>query len=394
MSRSREVHVIFVDLHGQNLSCRIFRPFPTLFRRPTIQVFAYRELVTPTLLTWATELVDRGVLRGGFARFLWGLTEQITEGVDGSHEMEPTKFEEILEGVGVTIPLPELRASMPVDESADSSTPAASETKARGNDDAGSRGDGVDLLVIMRLPLEADAETRENLSLARRAALNPRDSSGGRSISLKAVFEFDHAGAPHGLPERVMALSHKIGTFSPAARWRLGGLFLLHDNDVGAASSIILEYDKRRKVFCIEALGQTTEDIRAVQFVVSALFHVARDFPGASWTGWVGCGMGHDGEKMYHLATSHDKQVRMSFALAVLSYTKYTTSSLIALLTVARTTTTFKRSRRRSTYSSTFFLRRFPFKSALVLYLLDYWRICECRHHLLKALLPYNVHRD
>ena len=84
----------------------------------------------------------------------------------------------------------------------------------------------------------------------------------------------------------------------------------MHDGSDSCASSMIVEYDKRLKTFSIEALGRTTPHIEAVQFVISALFHVARDFPGASWTGWMECGMNHVGEKMYHLAPAEDKQAR------------------------------------------------------------------------------------
>eukprot|EP00903_Cladosiphon_okamuranus_P012364 g11589.t3 len=274
------------------------------------QVFANRDLITGTHLIWAGELVDRGILRRGFAHFLWSLEEQDIKSADAPCAMESAKFEEILEELGVTIPLPDPSKSPAVGEDVESSTPAATETKMQGDDDGGSSRYGADLLVIMRLPLKADAKTRENLSLARQAAaLDAHESSGGGNSRLKAVFQFDHAGAPYGLPERVMALSHKIGIISPAARWRLGGLFLLKDHsNAGSVSSLILEYHKERKTLCIEALGQATQDIRAVQFVISALFHVARDFPGSSWTGWIECGMGHDGEKMYYLATSHERQ--------------------------------------------------------------------------------------
>ena len=294
---------------SRDVEFRLTPAAPTTWNeRPTTQVFANKKLTTATHLTWAKELVDRGILRKGFARFLWSLQEHDTEDVDTSHEMDPTKFEEILEGVGITIPLPDLSESPAVDENLQNGTAtAAAETKVHGEDDACRRRDGADLLVIMRLPLEADAETRENLTSARQAAVTRSDSSDGSNSSLRAVFEFDHAGAPHGLPERVMALSHKIGIFSPAARWRLGGLFLLHDSP----SSMILEYDKNCKTLCIEALGQTTQDIHAVQFVISAVFHIARDFPGASWTGWMECGMGHEGQKMYYLATSNEKQVKV-----------------------------------------------------------------------------------
>lgn len=259
-------------------------------------------LVTNELLRWASELVGRGILRNGFACFLWSMQERVTEGVDDPREMDPSIFVEILERIGVTIPLP-------VDKNVGSNVSAAEDSKVPEDSVHDSfRCDSADLLVIMRLPLEADAETRRNLSLARQAAFS--DSSGGNK-SLKAVFEFDHAGAPHGLPERVMALSHKIGVFSSRARWRLGGLFLLHDHGINGASSMILEYDKKSKTFGIEALGQSALHIQAVQFVVSALYQVSRDFPGASWTGWVRCGMNHDGEKMYLLATSNEKQVKM-----------------------------------------------------------------------------------
>eukprot|EP00752_Nemacystus_decipiens_P001882 g1813.t1 len=268
-------------------------------------VFADRELDTTSLKSWAYELVDWGILRRGFARFLWGLKEQATVGGGGPHEMKPAKFEEILEEIGVTIPLPETPSITATDEGA--------ESKSTGDDSSGSCVDGVDLLVIMRLPLEAEEKYRQHLSTARQVALklwdNSDNSSDGKS-SLKAVFEFDHAGAPHGLPERVMALSHKIGVFSAKARWRLGGLFLLHDTGTGNGkpSSMILEYDKESKRFSIEVLGQTSTHLLAMQFVISSLFHVARGFPGAGWTGWMECGMGHNGQKMYLLAAPKDKQ--------------------------------------------------------------------------------------
>ena len=268
------------------------------------QVFADRVLRTSEMIRWASELVGGGVLRKGFARLLWSLQDQVTDGVVNPVTVEPAMFEDILERIGVTIPLPG-------NESSDSTTPT---TEGIRPPEDGVRHecfrDSVDLLVIMRLPLKADAETRRNLVLARQAAFP--DSGGGGNTSLKVVFEFDHAGAPHGLPERVMALSHKIGVFSPLARWRLGGLFLLHNHGgISDESSIVLEYDKKSKMFGVEALGQSPVHIQAMQFVISAVYHVARDFPGASWTGWVGCGMNHDGEKMYLLATSNEKQVRM-----------------------------------------------------------------------------------
>lgn len=224
------------------------------------------------------------------------------------HEMEPAEFEKILEEIGVTIPLPNHG-----DERG--RPPTASELKSPGGEisDGPSR-DGVDLLVIMRLPLEADTETRANLQLARQVASASRDGSGeAGSSGLKALFEFDHAGDPHGLPERVIALSHKIGALSSTARWRLGGLFLLREKggEIGS-QCMVLEYDKTRKTFGIEALGQTALEFGAMAFVVSALFHVASDFPGVGWTGSVECGMSHGGQKMYHLAPSDEKQVRVA----------------------------------------------------------------------------------
>lgn len=273
-----------------------------LRRRRMSQVFADRALGTSELIRWASELVGRGVLRKGFACLLWGLHEQVTEGEDDPVEVEPAMFEEILERIGVAIPLP-------AHESSENNAPPSEGIKPPEDSvRRGSRCDSADLLVVMRLPLEADAETRRNLMLAREAAFS--DCS-GRNSGLKVLFEFDHAGAPHGLPERVMAMSHKIGVFSLRARWRLGGLFLLHNHGTSDASSMVLEYDKKTKTMCIEALGQNAVHLQAMQFVISALYRVARDFPGASWTGWMECGMSHDGEKMYLLATSNEKQVGM-----------------------------------------------------------------------------------
>jgi len=270
-----------------------------------IQVFANRVLDSTNLLYWARELVAKGILRKGFARFLWNLDSQGTGELDEPQKMEPSKFEEILEEVGIAIPLPVSSLETSAGESENSNGPATRET--------GRPADGVDhgkdLLVIMRLPQEADAKMRETLSSVREPNLSSGDTSAGKA-RVKAVFEFDNAGAPHGLPERVMALTHQIGTFHPEARWRRGGLFILHNGGDGHASSMIVEYDKTHKTFSIEALGQTTPYFQAVQFVISALFHVARDFPGAAWTGWMECRMNHPGQKMYHLAPSDDKQVK------------------------------------------------------------------------------------
>lgn len=79
-------------------------------------MFAERELDTVTLLASAGELVGRGILRKGFAHFLWSLKEQANEGVSDQLEKEPAKFEEILEEMGVTIPLPDIPSMKPVIE--------------------------------------------------------------------------------------------------------------------------------------------------------------------------------------------------------------------------------------------------------------------------------------
>ncbi len=315
------------------------------------QVFADRLLNSTDLLCGADDLVDRGILRKGFARFLWNMDggRGTGAGLLGPLAMKPAKFEEILEEIGVTIPLPGLLPEASAEEGGRRNAPAlvAGKIETPGDDDGGGggggdgEGDGTDMLVIMRLPSEPDADARATLASVRELALGASRSDGGgggcvvggryadnaAAGRLKAVFEFDHAGAPHGLPERVMALSHKIGSLSQRARWRHGGLFILHDDgennssssgsggggggggSKGASSFMVLEYDKRLKLFSVQALGWTAPCLRAVRFVISALFHVASDFPGASWTGWVECGMGHDGEKMYHLAPSDEKQV-------------------------------------------------------------------------------------
>eukprot|EP00903_Cladosiphon_okamuranus_P006480 g6339.t1 len=269
------------------------------------QVFANRELTSTQLLCWADELVDVGILRKGFARFLWNMHDRAIVNGETLHQksLDPVEFEKILEEVGVTMPLPG-------HEGERDRLPAATDAKPPGDDvgDGPPRG-GVDLLVIMRLPFEATAAMREKLKSAREAAFSSgNNSTGGGNRGLKAVFKFDHAGAPYGLPERIMALSHKIGEFMSKARWRLGGLFRLHEKDgKGSSSFMILEYDTTRKTFVIETLGQTALDFEAIGFVVSALFHAASFFPGVGWTSWMECGS-HHGQKMYHLAPSDEKQ--------------------------------------------------------------------------------------
>lgn len=236
------------------------------------------------LVIWAHELVDAGILRKGFARFLWNMDGQGIVNEEDLREalLEPVEFEKILEDIGVAIPLHG-------HEGESGRSPAATEVKSPGDDvDDCPPRDGVDLLVIMRLPSEADPKTQKNLEAAREAALASHGSSGGGNCGLKAVFQFDHAGAAHGLPERVMALSHGIGIFSSTARWRLGGHFILHENGGKSGSSCMtLEYDTARKTFVVEALGQTAMDLKGMGFVISSLFHVPSAFPGVGWTGWM-----------------------------------------------------------------------------------------------------------
>eukprot|EP00903_Cladosiphon_okamuranus_P010804 g10207.t1 len=274
-------------------------------------VFADRVLNSESidLLSQAEDLVDKGILWRAFARFLWKLDGRDTGDLNDPPKMDQRKFEEILEEIGVAIPLPVSTKAF-AEENDGGNAPATGVIRTLEDGVV----DGKDLLVIMRLPEEATPKMRETLSSVREPAV----SSGGisdentRVKAVKAVFEFDHAGAPHGLPERVMALAHQIGTFHPEARWRHGGLFILNSGGDGHAASMIVEYDRTRRTFSIEALGQTTPYFRAVQFLISALFHVARDFPGAAWTGWMECRMNHPGQKIYHLAPSNDKQSQKS----------------------------------------------------------------------------------
>lgn len=274
------------------------RPPPHLHCR-TVQIFADRVLRTPSLQSGREDLVNRAILRQDFARFLWNLEDQ--------QEVKQAALQSILVEIGVAIPLPldENRNGIEAAESKEEPHPGQEQDGSPSDDDSG------DLLVIMRLQA-ADATTQANLEGAR--AAYDRGSNRTKRRILKAMFKFDHGGAPHGLPERVMALCHKIGMLSPGARWRLGGLFILHErlqpeeNDEHKHCAVIVEYDKKLKVLSIEALGQSEREFEALRFVISAVFHIARDFPGVGWTAWLECGMAH-GEKMYHLATSYGKEV-------------------------------------------------------------------------------------
>lgn len=58
---------------------------------------------------------------------------------------------------------------------------------------------------------------------------------------------------------------------------------------------MILEYDEKIRIIRIGALSQSSVHIQAMRLAMSALYHVARDFPGANWMGWMGCRMNHDG---------------------------------------------------------------------------------------------------
>lgn len=141
-------------------------PFLSRLGRPMTRRLLRTALVSTELLCWANELVGRGILRKGFARFPWNM-----DGLGIVNGRDP--HEKFMEELGVTNPVPG-------HEGERGRSPAATEVDSPGGDvDVSPSRDGVDLLVIMLLPLEVEAGTRANMESAREAALPSRDGSGG-----------------------------------------------------------------------------------------------------------------------------------------------------------------------------------------------------------------------
>lgn len=241
-------------------------------------VFGGKVLEGATRLSHRRELVDNGILRKGFAGYLWG--------VEGGDELLHSTLQQLLVTLGVAVPIPDSTERWEV------------------KPERRSQPRCCDLLIPMRLPGVPTTSMRHVLQ-----------DLLSKSLGLKAVWAFHDGGAPYGLPERVIAQCHKLGLMSADVRWRYGALF---EGDEGTAR-LVLRYDKRSATLTAETPRQKEDDFLSLGFAASAVLHIARDFPGASWDSTVNCGM-HEESTMYNLAASADREVWMGELLCALDF--------------------------------------------------------------------------
>ena len=123
-------------------------------------------------------------------------------------------------------------------------------------------------------------------------------------VTLK--WEFDRAGAPHGLMGRLTALCHVLGEAEEAMCWRFGAVF--SSARVAGATRppyvVELRYNNAERVLSVTIFG-TLRSHRVwtvLRYVASLMVNISKDWPGALWAGWVKCAE-HPLQRLY-LATA------------------------------------------------------------------------------------------
>lgn len=134
----------------------------------------------------------------------------------------------------------------------------------------------------------------------------PRD----RGITLK--WEFDKAGPPYGLVERLIVSCHVLGEVVMGSCWRYGAVLKSHFTRSSAEGSVRLftvalsmtSYKESERVLTAKVFGPL-DDKRvwlAIRFVASAMVNLSKEWPGGLWAGWLDCEK-HPSQHLY-LASS------------------------------------------------------------------------------------------
>ncbi|CAM9199811.1 unnamed protein product [Ectocarpus sp. 8 AP-2014] len=146
------------------------------------------------------------------------------------------------------------------------------------------------MLVIMRLSETCNEHQRTLFdALARKMS---RD----RVVTLK--WEFDKAGPPYGLIERVIASCHVLGEVETGACWRYGAVFKSHDMRsvegnvrLYTIALNMTSYNESERVFTAKVFGPLDNKRVwvAIRYVASAMINLSKEWPGVLWTGWLDC---------------------------------------------------------------------------------------------------------
>lgn len=230
------------------------------------------------------DLTGDGILRWQFALHLWSTS--IGEVVLESEQVVGALFA-VLVKLGVALPLGH-------------TAPFAVADRVKPVDRRVSR----DMLVIMRL---SETCNRYQQELFDGLALKmPRD----RGITLK--WEFDKAGPPYGLVERLIVSCHILGEVVMGSCWRYGAVLKSHFTRSSAEGSVRLftvalsmtSYKESERVLTAKVFGPL-DDKRvwlAIRFVASAMVNLSKEWPGVLWAGWLDCEK-HPSQHLY-LASS------------------------------------------------------------------------------------------
>ena len=268
-----------------------------------------RIFTTHALNASKNRLLTTGVLCPSFARHLWR-NLSLAHAPQPSTDQLETAFFDVLIKLGLAFPLG--RVPLP-EESHDRSASV-------GSHNGGSR-DNLGLALPLRQgPLPANDHSNASVTSANYCsqrhveqrdmlvwrwlpehlgqygetafnALLDKLKDGGREVVLN--WEFDSAGAPHGLMERLIALCHVVGEAEEALCWRSGAVFR-SPRVAGYADPLYvveIRYSNTERVLSVKMFGtlQSERVWAALRFVASLMVDISHDWPGALWAGWVKC---------------------------------------------------------------------------------------------------------
>lgn len=216
-------------------------------------------------------LVHGKILRWEFARHLW--REVLEHSAVQSSEAVGYALYRVLIKLGVAIPLRELE---------DATACSVSSTNNQGTPPS-------EMLVIMRL-LETCSEGQQTLLDSR---IKEVLTVGVRDVTLK--WEFDAAGCPYGLMERLIASCHVVGVVEYRLCWRYGALFQSREltrrfGQNVRSYTMVIRYDIKHDpleedvahVLTVQMIGplENPRVWAALRFVASAVITLAKEWPG------------------------------------------------------------------------------------------------------------------
>lgn len=232
-------------------------------------------------------LIEDNILRWKFAKHLWG------DPVLRSRLQVGHALYRVLIKLGVVVPLGQAIVS-------------TTDGRASPHGDTEPATEPPDVLVIMRLPNTCGEDQEHKLTACTKEALHA--SPGRREVTLK--WEFDAAGPPSGLLERLIASCHVIGVVEQGSCWRHGALFKSHAMTRSVRLyTVVIRYDAPQ--LTVRVIGPLWKDSvwAALQYVASAMVVLSKEWPGVQWHGWPEC-PNHPGVCSVYLATF--SEVRLS----------------------------------------------------------------------------------